>query len=134
MSGVPSTLERTNYNAFFFDISDQEWDSLADSGSDTSMSSDNEWSVPATSREVSMEAPEASSEPNLELDHEDVDLGQPVVLFVPIRRVTRSMARAEAAAQEPAPNAAASRPKRTIRKVIFDYADIIKGPAAFVRA
>lgn len=78
-----------------------------------------------------MEAREANSEPNPELDHEDVDLGQPVVLFAPIRRVTRSMARAEAAAQEPAANAAAPRPKRTIRKVVFDYADIIKGPAAF---
>lgn len=78
-----------------------------------------------------MEAPKANCEhADLELDHESVDLGQPVVLFAPVRRITRSMTGDEAAAQTPAANSAVPCPKRTIRKAILDYADIIKGPAA----
>ncbi|KFH72099.1 hypothetical protein MVEG_02392 [Podila verticillata NRRL 6337] len=89
-----------------------------------------EWSVPATPCEVSVEALEANCEhADLELDREVVDLGQPVVLFAPVRWMTRNMAGAEGCRTGTCRRLAAPCPKRTIRKVILDYANIIKGPA-----
>ncbi|KAF9368432.1 hypothetical protein CPC16_005358 [Podila verticillata] len=82
------------------------------------------WSVPSTPREMSLE-PEPEIEPEIELE----DLGVPIVLFAPERRVTRAMTLAAEAALPPAPVPVPvphSRPKRAIRRVAMDYEDIIK--------
>ncbi|KAF9380884.1 hypothetical protein CPC16_010106 [Podila verticillata] len=64
-------------------------------------------------------------DPELEPEFEPAELGVPVVLFAPERRVTRSMTRAQYPEPDPVPTAY-SRPKRIIRRVILDYDDIIK--------
>ncbi|KAF8978061.1 hypothetical protein BGZ52_006436 [Haplosporangium bisporale] len=73
----------------------------------------------STPRELTPEDPE------LEPEFEPAELGVPVVLFAPERRVTRSMTRAQYPEPDPVPTAY-SRPKRIIRRVILDYDDIIK--------
>lgn len=78
------------------------------------------WSMPATPREISPE-PEPEIEPKIELE----DLGVPIVLFVPERRVTRAMTLAAEAALPPVP-VPHRRPKRAIRRVAMDYEEIIK--------
>ncbi|KAG0019710.1 hypothetical protein BGZ82_011815 [Podila clonocystis] len=72
----------------------------------------------------------ADQENNLE-----TDLGRVMVLFAPVRRITRSMTHAaeNAAQPEPEPVGVANRPKRVIRRVVLDYDDIIHHVPAAIR-